>query len=90
MSGSLLAAITLILSLAGPVYRMARGPTVFDRMVGVGATGTTTVILVCLLGRIAGRMDMFVDIAIAYAMLNFSSSLVVAKYLNAVRGESAR
>lgn len=83
MSGALLAAGVLMLTLIGPVYRMARGPTVFDRMVGVGAAGTTTVILVCLLGRVAGRMDMFVDIAIAYAMLNFSGSLVVAKYLNA-------
>jgi multisubunit Na+/H+ antiporter MnhF subunit len=34
-------------------------------------------------------MDMFVDIAIAYAMLNFSGSLVVAKYLNASRKGTA-
>jgi multicomponent Na+:H+ antiporter subunit F len=89
MSAEVLAAGALLLTLFGPVYRMACGPTIFDRMVGVGATGTTTVILVCLLGRVAGRMDMFVDIAIAYAMLNFSGSLVVAKYLNASRKGTA-
>jgi multicomponent Na+:H+ antiporter subunit F len=90
MNGALLAAVVLMLTLVGPVYRMVRGPTVFDRMVGVGAVGTTTVILVCLLGRVAERMDMFVDIAIAYAMLNFSGSLVVAKYLDTSREDPPR
>ena len=31
---------------------------------------------------------MFVDIAIAYAMLNFASALVVAKYLDRTAGEA--
>ncbi|HKI83560.1 MAG TPA: monovalent cation/H+ antiporter complex subunit F [Candidatus Krumholzibacteria bacterium] len=34
-----------------------------------------------------GRIDMFVDIAIAYAMLNFSGGLVMAKYLDTTGGE---
>ena len=76
-------AVGLVLSLV----RVLKGPTVYDRMVGVSVAGTDTVILICLVGHLYGRLDMFVDIAIAYAMLNFSAGLVVAKYLDRTRGE---
>lgn len=84
-------ALLLILAVAmlGPVVRVVRGPTVFDRMVGAGAMGTTTLLLVGLLGWVDERLDMFVDIAIAYAMLNFASAIVVAKYLDVTRKEDA-
>ena len=82
-------AIVLGVALLLPVYRVAMGPTVFDRMVGVGVIGNKTVILVCFGGWLFGRLDMFVDIALAYAMLNFLSAIVVAKYLDRARpGES--
>ena len=78
-----------MLSLAsiGPVVRVVRGPTVFDRMVGAGAMGTTTLVLVGLIGWVDRRLDMFVDIALAYAMLNFAGAIVVAKYLDVTRGD---
>ena len=44
--------------------------------------GTKTVILICLVGFLYGRIDMFVDIALAYAMLNFIGGILVAKYLD--------
>lgn len=75
----------LALATAGPVVRVVRGPTVFDRMVGAGALGTTTLLLLGLIGWADGRLDMFVDIAMAYAMLNFAGAIVVAKYLDATR-----
>lgn len=79
-----LSTITIIVALALvlPLYRVLRGPTVYDRMVGVTVAGTKTIILICLVGYLFGRIDMFVDIAIAYAMLNFIGALVVAKYLD--------
>ncbi|HKK69938.1 MAG TPA: monovalent cation/H+ antiporter complex subunit F [Candidatus Krumholzibacteria bacterium] len=78
-----LSVITIIIGFALilPLYRVLRGPTVYDRMVGVTVAGTKTVILICLAGFLYGRIDMFVDIAIAYAMLNFVGALVVGKYL---------
>lgn len=69
-------------SLALALYRVVRGPGVYDRMLGIGVSGTNTIILICLVGFIYDRIEMFVDIAIAYAMLNFIASLVVAKYLS--------
>ncbi len=74
--------VLVALALVLPFYRVIRGLTVYDRMIGVNVSGTNTVILICLVGHIFGRIDMFIDIAIAYAMLNFSGALVVAKYLD--------
>ncbi len=79
--------ILVAISLALPFWRVARGFTIYDRMVGISVVGTNTVILICLVGQIYGRIDMFVDIAIAYAMLNFSGGLVMAKYLDTTGGE---
>lgn len=85
---NLLELFTLILAIALllPFWRVVKGPTVFDRMLGVGTLGTKTVMLVCLVGFHFGRIDMFVDIALAYAMLNFIGALVVAKYLDRTEG----
>lgn len=77
--------VVLSIAMLGPVVRVVRGPTVFDRMVGVGAMGTTTLLLVGLLGWVDRRLDMFVDIALAYAMLNFAGAIVVAKFLDVTR-----
>lgn len=74
---NLLAVIIVI-----PFYRVLKGPTVFDRLLGVGAIGTKTLVLICLVGFVYGRLEMFVDIALAYAVLNFISVLAIAKYFN--------
>ncbi|MCK6553187.1 monovalent cation/H+ antiporter complex subunit F [Candidatus Binatia bacterium] len=79
--------VILVVAILLPFYRVVRGPTVFDRMVGVGVVGTKTVILVCLVGLQYERLEMFIDIAMAYAMLNFVGTLVVAKYLDLGRVE---
>ncbi|HXG01745.1 MAG TPA: monovalent cation/H+ antiporter complex subunit F [Bacteroidota bacterium] len=77
---NLLAIIIII-----PFYRVLKGPTVFDRLLGVGAIGTKTLVLICLVGYIYGRIEMFVDIALAYAILNFISVLAIAKYFRSYR-----
>lgn len=77
-----IATIVLSVALLLPFYRVVKGPTVFDRMLGVGMIGTKTVMLICLMGCLYHRIDMFLDIALAYAMLNYLSGVVVAKYLD--------
>lgn len=78
----LLTAILLI-----PVYRVVKGPTVFDRLVGVNAIATKTIVLICLIGYAYGRIDMFIDITLAYAILGFVGSIAIAKYMTTERGE---
>ena len=58
------------------------GPTGFDRILGVNAIGTKTAVLLVIIGTVYDRVDMFVDFAIAYALLNFVSAIVVSRYLN--------
>jgi multicomponent Na+:H+ antiporter subunit F len=78
----LILAIVFVVAVLLPFYRVVIGPTVFDRMMGVGVIGTKTVVLVCLVGFAYQRLDMFIDIAISYAMLNYIGTVVVAKYLD--------
>lgn len=62
------------------LYRGVFGPTVLDRIVSVGVIGTKTTIMLVLMGFIYTRPDMFVDISLAYAMLNFIATLAAAKF----------
>ena len=62
------------------LYRAVFGPTVFDRIIGAGFVGTKTVILLVLIGFIYRRIDMFVDLALAYSILNFIGTLIISKY----------
>jgi len=63
------------------LVRAFKGPSVFDRMNALGVIGADTILLVVLFGYLDGRADMYVDIAIAYAVLGFVGSVVIAKYL---------
>ena len=64
-----------------PFYRLISGPTVYDRMLGAGAVGSKTLVLMALAGFLYGRIEMFVDIVIAYSLLNFIGVLAIAKFL---------
>ena len=69
-----------------PLYRAIFGPTVLDRLIGVNAIGSKTTVLLILVGAIYGRVDMCVDIALAYALLNFIAVLAASRYFQKKRG----
>jgi multicomponent Na+:H+ antiporter subunit F len=73
-------AVALAVIIVIPAYRVIVGPTLFDRLLGTGAIGTKTVALICIVGVVFERLDMFVDIAVGYAILNFIGNLAIAKY----------
>ncbi len=68
------------------MYRVLFGPTVLDRLIGVNAIGSKTVILLLLIGFLYERVDMFVDIALAYGFLNFVAVIVAARYFHKRKG----
>jgi multicomponent Na+:H+ antiporter subunit F len=74
--------VLMLLSLFRAIY----GPTVLDRIVGANAIGSKTVVLLLLIGFIYGRIDMFVDIALAYALLNFIAILAASRYFHKKKG----
>jgi multicomponent Na+:H+ antiporter subunit F len=68
------------------LYRTVFGPTILDRLIGTNAVGSKTTALLVIIGIIFDRVDMFVDIAIAYAMLNFIAVLAAAKFYQKRKG----
>ena len=77
---SLAVALVLCFIILLSLYRGVFGPTVFDRVIGAGFIGTKTIILLLLIGLIYGRIEMFIDLALAYSILNFIGTLIVSKY----------
>ena len=63
------------------LYRVTFGPGVLNRAAGISAIGTKTLIILLLMGVIYERVEMFIDISMVYALLNFIGCLVLAKYL---------
>ena len=67
------------------LYRAIFGPTVLDRIISTSVIGTKTTMILILIGLIYDRVDMFVDIALAYALLNFIATMAASKFFR-VRG----
>jgi multicomponent Na+:H+ antiporter subunit F len=82
-------AVALTVIIVIPLYRVLAGPTLFDRLLGAGTIGTKVLVLISLVGVMIGRLDMFIDITLAYAILNFIGSLAIAKYFTHPKDASA-
>ncbi len=80
------AGLYLALLMALSLYRAVVGPTVLDRLLGVNAIGSKTTALLILLGLLYQRVDMFIDIALAYAALNFIAVLGASRYFQKRKG----
>jgi multicomponent Na+:H+ antiporter subunit F len=78
----LLLALTLVY-----VYRMAVGPSVFDRIIGLNGFGTKKTVVLLLIGGAFERLEMFIDISLGYALLSFVGTLAAARYFEGA-GES--
>ena len=81
---SFLLGITIFIALltAMALYRVAVGKTIFDRIIAAGLVGTNGFIILILIGFLFERINMFIDIAIAYALLNFVIVIVLGKYFD--------
>ena len=67
--------LTMILALV----RAMLGPTVYDRVLAVNMFGTKTVLLLSVIAFLYGRPD-FLDLALAYALINFIGVLAVLEF----------
>ena len=73
--------VVLAVLLAVYLYRVLKGPTIFDRVLGLNGISTKAIILLIMMGVYFERVDMFVDISTGYALLNLVGALAVTKYL---------
>ena len=74
---AVLTAILVTMGLA--LARALLGPTVYDRVLAVNMFGTKTVLLLSVVALLYGRSD-FIDLALAYALINFIGVLAVLKF----------
>ncbi len=78
--------IALAVIMAVSLYRTVVGPTILDRLMGVNAIGSETTVLLIIIGILYRKVDMFIDIALAYALLNFIAVLAAARYFHKKKG----
>jgi multicomponent Na+:H+ antiporter subunit F len=63
------------------LYRVIRGPSIADRMVGIDIFGILVVGICAILAITTGR-NFILDIGIAWIILSFIGTLTLAKYLS--------
>jgi len=68
-----------LVTMALALVRAVLGPTVYDRVLSVNMFGTKTVLLISVIAYLAGRPD-FLDLALAYALINFIGVLAVLEF----------
>ena len=73
------AALAILVTMALALVRAIRGPTVYDRILAVNLFGTKTVLILALLAFIKDRLDVL-DVALAYALINFIGIIAVLKF----------
>ncbi len=71
--------ITIMMTMMLAILRAFMGPSVYDRILAVNMFGTKTVILIGVLGYLAGR-PAFLDIALVYALMNFITTIAILRY----------
>ncbi|MEZ5569285.1 MAG: monovalent cation/H+ antiporter complex subunit F [Halioglobus sp.] len=67
--------VTMILAL----FRALMGPTVYDRVLAANMFGTKTALLLAVIAFLYGRPD-FLDLALAYALINFIGVLAILQF----------
>ena len=75
----LAASIAILLTMILAVIRALLGPSAYDRVLAVNMFGTKTVLLLSVVAFLYGRPD-FLDLALAYALINFIGVLAVLQF----------
>ena len=80
------ATLATLVTMALALLRAVLGPSVYDRVLAVNMFGTKTVLLLSVIAFLYGRPD-FLDLALAYALINFIGVLAVLEFF---RSRSSR
>jgi multicomponent Na+:H+ antiporter subunit F len=75
----LAAAAGLLVAMSLMIVRAIAGPSHYDRILAANSFGTKTILFIAVLGFLSGRPD-FLDIAIAYALINFVATIALMKF----------
>ncbi|MDA1194156.1 MAG: monovalent cation/H+ antiporter complex subunit F [Planctomycetota bacterium] len=89
------ALVAILIGVLTVLPRAIRGPTMLDRILAVNVIGTKTIVLVALVGFLGvehgilegapandyERAGFFLDIALAYSLINFIATIAVLRYV---------
>jgi multicomponent Na+:H+ antiporter subunit F len=74
------AILAILVTMALALARALLGPTAYDRVLAVNMFGTKTVLLLAVVAMLYERGD-FLDLALAYALINFIGVLAVLQFV---------
>jgi multicomponent Na+:H+ antiporter subunit F len=83
------ASIAILITMGLALTRALLGPSVYDRVLAVNMFGTKTVLLLAVITFYYDRAD-FLDLALAYALINFIGVLAVLGFFQTSRDRKAR
>ena len=72
--------IATLVTMGLALVRAVLGPSVYDRVLAVNMFGTKTVLLLSVIAFLYGRPD-FLDLALAYALINLVGVLAVLQFI---------
>ena len=72
--------IATLVTMGLALIRALLGPSIYDRVLAMNMFGTKTVLLVSVIAFLFGRPD-FLDLALAYALINFIGVLAVLEFI---------
>jgi len=76
----LILVVTVLLGAMGlALIRAVRGPTVYDRILAANALNTKTIVMVTTFGFMVGEPELYLDIALMYALIGFIGTVAVLK-----------
>lgn len=86
MNGYLLAVASAIMVNAFLcLYQGIRGPRIQDRLISINIVNTKTLVVLLVVFFVVGQTDLYLDIALVYALLNFVVTVALARYLETER-----
>jgi multicomponent Na+:H+ antiporter subunit F len=82
------AALLMLVTMALALVRALKGPTVFDRILALNLFGSATVLMISIVGFMISRADL-VDIALIYALVSFTGTIAVLRFVEYERAVAA-
>jgi len=71
--------ILALYSIAG-LFRVLRGPTIWDRLLGFNLFSSKVIIISVLMGVVIDRSFM-IDVALIYGVLGFIGTIMIARFV---------
>lgn len=62
------------------LYRGVAGPTIQDRIIGINIVNTKTMVVLLILSTFLGE-ELYLDITLVYALLNFVVTITISRYI---------